>query len=172
MADCLAMVAARGIERRCAGPGAQPHPLKTRVAPIASKPAPTGFAKLTTQDADRAIVGADLLAMQAPQMGLTDSTSNHQRAAHPSGLNTRTPDGGLFASLLVGLRGRTINSPPQLGQSPPNFCSVQVAQKVHSNEQIRACAESGGRSQSQHSQFGRNSSMSTSLMAGNFHLYI
>ena len=104
--------------------------------------------------------------------GLYSEGHSNQRTAHPSGLNTRTPDGGLFASLLVGLRGRTINSPPQLGQSPPNFCSVQVAQKVHSNEQIRACAESGGRSQSQHSQFGRNSSMSTSLMAGNFHLYI
>jgi hypothetical protein len=100
--------------------------------------------------------------MQAPQMGLADATSNHQRAVQPSGLNTRSLDGGLFASLLTGLRGRTNSSPPQLGQSPPKCCSEHVAQKVHSNEQIRACAESGGKSQSQHSQLGRNSSMSTS----------
>ena len=41
MADCLAVVAAGGIERRCARPGTQPHPLINRSAPIASKPAPT-----------------------------------------------------------------------------------------------------------------------------------
>jgi hypothetical protein len=88
--------------------------------------------------------------------------SGQLRVLHPSGLFTRVLDAGLLPSLLSGRRGRTTNSPPQLGQSPPSFCSEQEAQNVHSNEQIRARDESGGRSQSQHSQLGRNSSMSTS----------
>nr|VXZ86025.1 Uncharacterised protein [Klebsiella pneumoniae] len=37
-----------------------------------------------------------------------------------------------------------------------------VPAKVHSNEQINASGESGGRSLSQHSQFGRNSSINFS----------
>jgi len=74
-------------------------------------------------------------------------------------LFTRTVEGGLSASLLSGLRGRTISSPPQLGHKPPSFCSEHDAQKVHSNEQIRARGDSGGKSQSQHSQLGRNSSI-------------
>jgi len=37
--------------------------------------------------------------------------------------------------------------------------SAQSWQNVHSKEQIRASSEAGGKSRSQHSQFGRNSSI-------------
>src|SRR5207249_11441033 len=47
-------------------------------------------------------------------------------------------------------------------QTPPSFSSAQEAQKVHSNEHIKASVDSGGRSRSQHSQFGRNASMGRS----------
>jgi hypothetical protein len=36
--------------------------------------------------------------------------------------------------------------------------STQSAQKVHSNVQMRASVDAGGKSRSQHSQLGRNSS--------------
>jgi hypothetical protein len=49
--------------------------------------------------------------------------------------------------------------PPQFGQTPPNTHAAQSAQKVHSNLQIIASGASGGRSRSQHSQFGLNSSI-------------
>jgi hypothetical protein len=37
--------------------------------------------------------------------------------------------------------------------------SAQSRQNVHSKEQIRASSEAGGKSRSQHSQFGLNSSI-------------
>ena len=77
----------------------------------------------------------------------------------PSGLKTRTVDGGLAASLDAGRRGRGSSSPPQFGHAPFRRRSAQVAQNVHSNEQIRASGDSGGKSASQHSQDGRISSM-------------
>jgi hypothetical protein len=40
-----------------------------------------------------------------------------------------------------------------------NTWPAQSTQKVHSKLQMRASAESGGRSRSQHSQFGFNNSM-------------
>ncbi len=52
--------------------------------------------------------------------------------------------------------GLGANSPPQLGHMPLSRVSTHSAQKVHSNEQIRASALSGGRSRSQHSQLGRS----------------
>lgn len=74
----------------------------------------------------------------------------------------RSVDGGLLASLFAGRRGRTTSSPPQFGHFPPRTFSAHEAQKVHSKEQIRASADSGGRSVSQHSQFGLSCSMSAS----------
>lgn len=68
-------------------------------------------------------------------------------------------EGGLPASLFAGRRGRTTSSPPQFGQVPPSTPSAHGAQKVHSKEQMRASPESGGRSRSQHSQFGLSCSM-------------
>jgi hypothetical protein len=95
-------------------------------------------------------------------------SSNEYYAAgpQPSGLYTRRVDGGLVTSFAGGLRGRITSSPPQLGHLPPSFESAQEAQNVHSNEQMRASTDSAGRSQSQHSQFGRSSSISHSLSSG------
>jgi len=67
---------------------------------------------------------------------------------------TRCVDAGLLANFACGLRGLATNSPPQFGQTPPSFCSVQSVQNVHSNEQIRASVLLGGKSRSQHSQLG------------------
>jgi hypothetical protein len=75
-----------------------------------------------------------------------------------AGLKTRSVEAGLLSSLLNGRRGRCSNSPPQFGHLLLNTFSVQAMQNVHSNEQIRASMESGGRSLSQHSQLGRNCS--------------
>jgi hypothetical protein len=60
---------------------------------------------------------------------------------------------GYFAKAAVGRTGRRTSSPEQLGQTPFNRSRVQVGQNVHSNEQIIASA-AGGKSASQHSQFG------------------
>ena len=67
----------------------------------------------------------------------------------------RSVEAGFFASLSAGRRGRATSSPPQLGQWPLSVVSAHDAQKVHSNEQIRASIASGGRSLLQHSQLGR-----------------
>jgi len=56
----------------------------------------------------------------------------------------------------AGRRGLGTSSPPQLGQWPDSTVAEQSRQNVHSNEQITASVESGGRSRSQHSQFGRS----------------
>jgi hypothetical protein len=90
--------------------------------------------------------------------------------AHPSGLNTRVVEAGDFASLPAGRRGRRTNSPPQLGQVPPKGPSAHATQKVHSNEQMRASRDSGGRSLLQHSQLGRRSSIVLLLKWGYFGL--
>jgi predicted alpha/beta-hydrolase family hydrolase len=61
---------------------------------------------------------------------------------------------------LAGRADRTRGKlPPQFGQRPPSLVSTQSRQNVHSNVQIMASAASGGRSLSQHSQFGRKASM-------------
>lgn len=72
----------------------------------------------------------------------------------------RSVDGGLLASLFEGRRGRTTNSPPQFGHFPSSTVSAHDIQNVHSKEQIRASVDSGGKSLSQHSQFGLSCSMS------------
>jgi hypothetical protein len=77
----------------------------------------------------------------------------------PFGLNILALEAGLLASFSIGLVGRGTSSPPQFGHFPASLLSVQVAQKVHSKEQMRAARESGGRSTSQHSHEGLMSSM-------------
>jgi hypothetical protein len=84
-------------------------------------------------------------------------------ATHPAGFTFRTVDAGNFSNFAAGRIGRRTSSPPQFGQCPASTPSAQPAQNVHSNEQIRAASLSGGRPAPQHSQFGRSSSMSTSL---------
>jgi hypothetical protein len=62
-------------------------------------------------------------------------------------------------SMSAGRRGRTVNSPPQLGQTPWSFVFTQSAQNVHSKVQMRASGDSAGKSRLQHSQLGRSWSM-------------
>ncbi len=57
-----------------------------------------------------------------------------------------------------GLIGLGANPPPQFGQTLCSTSSTQVAQNVHSYEQIRASVESGGNGLLQCSQVGRSSS--------------
>src|SRR5690349_16060598 len=59
--------------------------------------------------------------------------------------------------------GRGVKPPPQLGQTSARTSSTHEVQKVHSNEQMRASGESGGRGLLQFSQVGRSSSMVASL---------
>ncbi len=80
----------------------------------------------------------------------------------PCGLNTLSVDGGYLANVPAGRMGLRSSSPPQLGQMPLSLSSVQLWQKVHSNEQMRADSESGGRSTLQHSQPGLRASMAFS----------
>jgi hypothetical protein len=80
-------------------------------------------------------------------------------AAQPSGLKIRWLDGGYFSSFASGRIGRRTNSPPQFGHRPFSMSSTQSLQNVHSNEQIMASREAGGKSRSQHSQLGLSASM-------------
>ena len=74
--------------------------------------------------------------------------------------NMRSVDAGNFPSLLAGRIGLGTKSPPQFGHLPPRSrFSTQSAQNVHSNEQMSASTASGGKSASQHSQFGLSSSI-------------
>jgi hypothetical protein len=81
--------------------------------------------------------------------------------------NTRLVEGGRFATQspgrhsVAGRIGRGTKPPPQFGQTLKSTLSTQSAQNVHSYEQIRAIVDAGGRSLSQHSQFGRSSSAIT-----------
>jgi len=79
--------------------------------------------------------------------------------AHPPSFTTRFVEAGYFFSNSADRRGRAINSPPQFGHRSASTWVVQYAQNVHSKEQMRAMAESGGRSASQHSQLDLSSSI-------------
>jgi hypothetical protein len=72
-------------------------------------------------------------------------------------------DGGFVASLPAGLIGRGAKLPPQFGHTPWSLVSTQSRQNVHSKVQIIASGADGGRSLSQHSQFGHNCSIGISL---------
>lgn len=78
----------------------------------------------------------------------------------PAAFLVRVVDAGCFFNNAPVRRGRMRSSPLQVGHLPPSGPSAHDEQNVHSNEQIRASLDSGGRSLSQHSQFGRNSSIS------------
>ena len=79
-------------------------------------------------------------------------------AEHPCGLNTRAVEAGYLLSFSAGRTGLATSSPPQFGQMLFSFCVAQLSQNVHSNEQILACLDAGGRSTLQHSQEGRSCS--------------
>jgi hypothetical protein len=76
---------------------------------------------------------------------------------------TRFVDGGRFATespgrhSLAGRIGRGTKPPPQFGQTLESLSSTQSAQNVHSNVQMRASVDDGGKSISQYSQLGRSS---------------
>jgi hypothetical protein len=78
-------------------------------------------------------------------------------------LRTRRVDGGFLDSFEDGRIGLGAKLPPQFGQTPLRRCSTQSRQNVHSNVQIIASVAAGGKSLSQHSQLGRNSSMNRLL---------
>lgn len=63
--------------------------------------------------------------------------------------------------------GRGAKLPPQLGHRLSKTPDAQDMQNVHSNVQITASTESGGKSLSQHSQLGLNSSMELSVLIYN-----
>jgi hypothetical protein len=79
---------------------------------------------------------------------------------------TRCVEAGCRESGLPARDGRATSSPPQLGQLPWSVPSAHVTQNVHSNEQIRASVDPGGRSRSQHSQLGLISSIADSVPVG------
>ena len=102
---------------------------------------------------------------QCPGRYAPDACSANADLAQPPGLKMRFVEAGLLASLPAGRLGLATSSPPQLGQMPISTVWAQETQKVHSNEQMRASPDSGGRSRSQHSQLGRSSSMLTDSKA-------
>jgi hypothetical protein len=59
---------------------------------------------------------------------------------------------------VEGRIGRGENPPPQFGHTSSRTFSTQLAQNVHSNEQMRASGDAGGRARLQCSQLGRSSS--------------
>src|SRR4029077_14439737 len=61
--------------------------------------------------------------------------------------------------LLKGRTGREQKPPPQFGQTFSRTLSTQVRQKVHSNVQIIASVQSGGKSLLQFSHVGLSSSI-------------
>ena len=75
-------------------------------------------------------------------------------------MKIRSVEAGYFASFSAARRGRLTSSPPQLGHMPLRTVVAQSTQNVHSNVQLSASGDSGGRSRSQHSQLGRSWSMS------------
>jgi hypothetical protein len=79
------------------------------------------------------------------------------------GLKIRRGEGGFFLSIATGRIGRGAKFPRQFGQTPPSLFSTQSRQKVHSKVHIIASVAEGGKSLSQHSQLGRNSSICSPL---------
>src|SRR5579872_2025574 len=73
----------------------------------------------------------------------------------------RCVEGGCFMSFATGRIGRGERFPPQFGQTPLSFVSTHARQNVHSYVHIIASVADGGRSLSQHSQPGLNSSIAS-----------
>lgn len=83
---------------------------------------------------------------------------------HLRGLWVRLVTAGYFSSLSTGRIGRSTRLPPQFGQINSSCSCAQLRQKVHSNVQIIASVDAGGRSLSQRSQPGLNSSTEAPLI--------
>jgi hypothetical protein len=82
--------------------------------------------------------------------------------AQPSAFNTRIAEAGDLVRKWIGLLGLGVRLPPQFGHLPFNVPAAHSEQNVHSKLQMKASSLVGGRSRSQHSQFGRSSSISAS----------
>jgi hypothetical protein len=80
---------------------------------------------------------------------------SHGQSSPPA----RSEEAGYFLKRCSGRIGRGSKLPPQFGHTPSSRASTQSRQKVHSNVQTMASAESGGRSLPQCSQFGRSCSI-------------
>jgi hypothetical protein len=74
-------------------------------------------------------------------------------------------EGGYLEKYLDDRVGRGCKSPPQFGQVLFRRVETQVAQNVHSNEQIIASLLVGGKSRSQHSQLNVIASIVISLLS-------
>jgi hypothetical protein len=136
--------------RRLRRPGCR-EPSRTRLAPF-------GLPSLAQQGQET--IRASNSGMMAPALLNPHAVLIYRRIGpQPSGLKMRRVEGGFFVSFAAGRTGRGAKFPPQLGQTPPSIVSTQSRQNVHSNVQIIASAADGGRSLSQHSQLGRNSSI-------------
>jgi len=79
-------------------------------------------------------------------------------------LSTRVVDAGAVTSFASDRVGRMTRSPAQFGQRCANP-AAHPAHHVHSNEQMYTSVAPGDRSRSQFSQFGRISSMFSTLAA-------
>lgn len=91
----------------------------------------------------------------------TARINSYAAGRQPPSFKTRFDEAGYFANKCLGRIGRSVKLPPQLGHVPARTSLAQSGQNVHSKLQMNASA-SGGRSLSQHSQFGRSSSMTCS----------
>ncbi len=85
----------------------------------------------------------------------------------PFSFNTRLVDAGLFFNADKGRIGRWTKLPEQFGHTWFKTDSAQLKQKVHSNVQITASVDSGGKSLSQHSQLGLNANIYHSFLSMN-----
>lgn len=83
--------------------------------------------------------------------------------AQPPAFTTRSEEAGYLSLRWMGRIGLGEKFPPQFGQMPASTSLAHSEQKVHSKVQMTASA-SGGKSLSQHSQFGRSSSISKVLV--------
>jgi len=95
------------------------------------------------------------------------AATGYELALQPPVFTTRCVDAGYLPSSDAGRMGRGEKLPPQLGHSLPKTPDAQNSQNVHSNVQITASLESGGKSLSQHSQLGLNSSIEFSVLIHN-----
>jgi len=93
--------------------------------------------------------------------------TDYESALQPPAFTTRCVDAGFLPSSDAGRIGRGEKFPPQLGHLLAKTPDAHDAQNVHSNVQITASSESGGKSLSQHSQLGLNSSMGFSVLIHN-----
>jgi hypothetical protein len=103
--------------------------------------------------------------LRAPVAGVNERAATISHATQGCFRRYRSVDAGYFTSIAAGRIGRLTKLPLQFGQTSPNTVAAQSAQNVHSKVHIRASRLSGGRSRSQHSQFGFSFIMTRPLLS-------